>query len=913
MGVPKLFKWLKDRYPLISQSGLGASLKSSGILPAIDDLFIDANSIIHSCTHPEYGSLPKSEAEMFYRIGKELDTMVAIVAPRRMFFVAVDGVAPRAKLNQQRSRRFRAAAEAATSAGAAATTSTANGDALIAEKFDPNSITPGTPFMARLSAFLRSFLQSRLKEELYPPKVVYSGQEIPGEGEHKIMDEIRSLTSQKTLGPICIHGLDADLIMLSLASHHRQLVLLREQRPFLQRYGSSLKKERPMPESLGEMTFDVLHISILRDYLRLEFSCSAETQNLNEEEEKKVASDFVVLAMLAGNDFVPHLPGFHIDKGSPSSLLDVYKSVRKPDEYLTSLESSPHISSINWGLLARILTSSGQASPSSSPPIKAVRENSQHEAAETFMDNAVALKADSSGEEDCADGYKNYYSQKLSLTDERALEPLFLSYVRILLWAWIYYYRGLDSWAVFYPYHYAPLGGDIGAWLEKGGPLAHDMLVPAQLWGISNGTPLRPLEQLLAVLPIASGATLLPQPLFDLMSSEALAEWYPLTFAIDVNEKTRSWEHIVLIPFIDEKKLLSAVRGVENKLTPQEKAFNRQYSQPFIWNKGINHPAARCCDPSLWPSLFVKNTVFSGSTWGRMSPRRLSPSLQLCLCGAFSLEDGGQYCIQCLLNQIKKGSLFSNWPYHLHPLSLAPMNETHLRVFGLTDGKEIFYDSDGVRRRDLSMAELDLFSLARRVFNMKSTKIASAFSNDIDPGLYFFGRVERGNNDAQGSRNLSVNGVVMRTGKDFFIIPPALCVNLKTPSCAHVNYIWKKEKTSGTNPSNKLPTASSNPYDYFVKSSTAPNGPNTTPVKMIPEVEENPHIKQHDRKARSPEYKLTRKAVNASDLEAKLLGLSMQGPRETPPPRQPRKDKKDYLCENLKTALGISSCKRNHK
>ena len=141
------------------------------------------------------------------------------------------GVAPRAKMNQQRSRRFKSAMERIALEREAA----ARGEVVDeATKFDSNCITPGTAFMARLGRHLRFFVRRRVADDpaWQAPAVVFSGHEVPGEGEHKIMEYIRW---QKASNPNytpnqrhCMYGLDADLIMLALVTHEPHFCLLRE-------------------------------------------------------------------------------------------------------------------------------------------------------------------------------------------------------------------------------------------------------------------------------------------------------------------------------------------------------------------------------------------------------------------------------------------------------------------------------------------------------------------------------------------------------------------------------------------------------------------------------------------------------------------------------------------------------------
>jgi 5'-3' exoribonuclease 1 len=104
-GVPKFFAWLSERYPLINHD-----VTSDVSMPAIDNLYLDMNGIIHPCTHGNSDELVDlTQNEMFLKIFAFLDELVHVVKPQQLLFLAIDGVAPRAKMNQQRARRFKAA------------------------------------------------------------------------------------------------------------------------------------------------------------------------------------------------------------------------------------------------------------------------------------------------------------------------------------------------------------------------------------------------------------------------------------------------------------------------------------------------------------------------------------------------------------------------------------------------------------------------------------------------------------------------------------------------------------------------------------------------------------------------------------------------------------------------------------
>ncbi len=78
--------------------------------------------------------------------------------------------------------------------------------------------------------------------------------------------------------------------------------------------------------SLSSQNFFLLHLSLLREYLDLEFSSISEELEF-EYDLERIIDDFILLSVFVGNDFLPHLPNLHIGEGAMEEIWGIYKRV----------------------------------------------------------------------------------------------------------------------------------------------------------------------------------------------------------------------------------------------------------------------------------------------------------------------------------------------------------------------------------------------------------------------------------------------------------------------------------------------------------------------------------------------------------------------------------------------------------
>ncbi|KEG02007.1 hypothetical protein YYE_02746 [Plasmodium vinckei vinckei] len=513
-GIPRMYKWLTSYYPTVREE-----LINDGEKKKVDIFYIDMNGVIHHCTHANKDALPiYNEHELFSNILHYLKNLFYLIKPQKLVYIGVDGVAPKAKMNQQRKRRFLSLFKI-------------HDNSNTPNLFNPNCITTGTDFMYKINLTLNKWFKILKKKKVFNFDIIYSGSDVPGEGEHKILKYIRENCKNDSNFKNwnhCIYGLDADLIMLSLVTHLNNIFILRDK---FKLTNDSMHNNIVDTIEKVQYEFNVNNIYKLRSSIKTQIATYI--NKLKKEKNiifsiNRVIDDIVFLSFLVGNDFLPHIPNIDINEGSMNEILNSYIFyIYKYSNYIT-YKDKVHIERLK--IILKIL--SGQE-------FQYFKKRGINENIPEFTDEQK---------------YKSYYYlHKFGVSDPKEIQQIVKKYIEGLFWNLHYYHFGCASWHWEYPYHYAPLCSDLLSF-EKSD------------FFFEKGKPYSAYTHLISVLP-QKDKNLLPDAYKNVYAEDEVKSFFPDNVKIDPNGKKETWEYIVHLPFINCNMINKIVNEKSKKIS----------------------------------------------------------------------------------------------------------------------------------------------------------------------------------------------------------------------------------------------------------------------------------------------------------------------------------------------------------
>jgi len=342
MGIPSYFSHIVKEYRHI--------IKDMRTIRRVNNFYLDSNSLIYDAVknNPTYDKTKHKEYEneLINMVCAKIDFYVDTLQPRDCVFIAFDGVAPVAKLSQQRDRRYKSWY-----------TSQIQRDlegAAYKESWNTCAITPGTEFMKKLNTYVSEYYESKNKNRtqnktenhISQPMYIVSSSMEPGEGEHKIFEYIRKYPERHNSPDTTtlIYGLDADLIMLTLnhlyITNNKNLYLFRDTPEFIKSVDSSLDANRDYLLDIPELATAIV------EYMN-EQGIHIEKDEVDDVTLKtNRIKDYIFLCFLLGNDFLPHFPAVNIRTEGIKILLNVYRETLGKDN--TKFFINTATNSIQW-------------------------------------------------------------------------------------------------------------------------------------------------------------------------------------------------------------------------------------------------------------------------------------------------------------------------------------------------------------------------------------------------------------------------------------------------------------------------------------------------------------------------------------------------------------------------------------
>lgn len=590
MGIPRFYAEIIKRYNNIQKLLLEKS---------IDYLFIDFNGIIYDAYNIcklDYNEI-KNNAKFENLLINEIlkltkDIIINIIKPNKCVYISIDGPAPRAKMVQQRSRRYKG------------TIYEPKINNLIRKEFEKEEIyndiwnpsinaSPGTKFMMKLSNSLKNKIcKNYFGKEL---KVILSDAFCPGEGEHKFLNYIRELPNNSNES-YCLYGKDADLLVLSMTLKKNNIYICRP---------NDDKKTN------NEHKYVFLNIDNMKENFYKEIINGLPKpypENINLE---NIIRDTTFINSFVGNDFVKAPFYLKVNQDSLDLIMNIYKNILYDMKTLLITGNNNNLL-INHQFLLKIFAELSihedqlmknyyfkKIKPALNGKIN--HENRQKEYSDEFeyIINTYQHMPICDPKNPLFKIYGNEfkkidYSKPSHIWKKQYYQYYFninvnnnnnynnyrtkfcINYLESLLFTLKYYYNEPPSWTWFYEYRVCPCFSDIYTTLNKYLKNINDIK-------FNKGQPYTPFQQLMLILSPQS-KYILPKNISNLMSIEPFVQYYPIMIEIDATAGFKYIYSEALLPEINENDILPEIIKLEKKLGKNDNIRNTIHYEPFVHN-----------------------------------------------------------------------------------------------------------------------------------------------------------------------------------------------------------------------------------------------------------------------------------------------------------------------------------------
>jgi 5'-3' exonuclease len=552
MGIPLYFKTISKKFPETIVHNINEIIQRQSILGVKNHLFFDLNCAIHPCCQKilkEHNSEKSHDNVLEKRMLTEIiDYMKKIInmsSPDNIF-IAIDGVAPFSKMNQQRERRYKSRLNKKIDDNMR-TEMGLN----IPNSWDTNAISPGTAFMNSIFERINYEINSgNLNADNGVTKqIIFSSANKPGEGEHKILDFIRDPTTNNIGNDdnIIIYGLDADLIMLAMSSQRKNIYLLRESLAF-----NKVIEGKFLLLDIDYLKFGL--IMTLKDHI-FEYDSCYLIKDID-----RIIDDYIFICYFLGNDFLPHIPGVSLKEDGHDLLLKLYISILV--NYGDNLIDRSKMKINNAFLFSFLNKLSGSeneiyqkftkkrkrlrpSSCSSNDPYE-LRKHILNELPITDKKNLDIESFINLGR----DKFKSrYYKCCFDIESIEEINEICENYITGIKWVFFYYFKGCPSWDWKYNYRHAPLISSLCEYLQ--GTNTNSNMLNINQIKFSASKPLDPVNQLLYILP-KSSLKLVPIKYQSVFKNNY---FYPDQYAVDMIFKRYFWQTQPILPDINYKQL----------------------------------------------------------------------------------------------------------------------------------------------------------------------------------------------------------------------------------------------------------------------------------------------------------------------------------------------------------------------